>query len=64
LPPRFVAEDDKIMLFQPIQPIFLIISSVVFTGSLLVALKRAGLLVRNASNKHQVLHNFFGGGNN
>ena len=38
-------ENDKLMLFQPRQPSFLSIPSVVFTGSLLVSLKRASLLV-------------------
>jgi len=33
------------MLFQPRHPPFLSVPSVVFTGSLLVALKRVGLLV-------------------
>jgi len=33
------------MLFQPRQPPFLIVSSAIFPGSLLVALKRARLYV-------------------
>ena len=39
-----LSENDKIVLFQPSQPPFLSVPSVVFTGSLLVALKRAVLL--------------------
>jgi len=40
-----VSENDKSMLFQPRQGPFLSIPSVVFTCSLLVAVKRTSLLV-------------------
>ena len=38
-------ENDKIMLFQPREPPYLSIPSILFTGSLLVSLKIASLLV-------------------
>jgi len=38
-------ESDKIMLFLPRQPLFIGIPSFIFTGSLLVALRRASLLM-------------------
>jgi len=40
-----MSENDKIMLFQSIQPQFLGVSSVLFTNSLMVALKRISLLM-------------------
>jgi len=50
LPPNLkfcwnIFENNKLMLFQLRQPPFLSVQSIVFTSSLLVALKRAGLLV-------------------
>ena len=48
LTPSFVeiaSESYKIMPFQPRQPPFLSVASVVFTNKLLVAVKRVGLLV-------------------